>query len=144
MKPFLLKSILASLLAAVLVAALALYVASRATMGPSAIVIGAVLMGLGICVMHYTGMAAMEMQPGIQYDPLLFGASVVIAVAASGAALWIVFNQRRISRNRQSMARLAGASVVVSSGTLLAAIAIAVMRHRGAVQGFLRPSMQRP
>lgn len=103
---------LASLMAAVLVAALALYVASRATMGPSAIVIGAVLMGLGICVMHYTGMAAMEMQPGIQYDPLLFGASVVIAVAASGAALWIVFNLRRISRNRQSLARLAAAAIM--------------------------------
>lgn len=45
--------------------------------------------------MHYTGMAAMRMTPGIDYDPTLFGASLLIAVVASGAALWIAFNLRR-------------------------------------------------
>ena len=45
--------------------------------------------------MHYTGMAAMRMTPGIDYDPTLFGASLMIAVVASGAALWIAFNLRR-------------------------------------------------
>jgi diguanylate cyclase (GGDEF)-like protein len=51
-------------------------------------------MGLGICCMHYSGMAAMETSPGITYDALLFAASVAIAMAASFAALVIAFTLR--------------------------------------------------
>jgi diguanylate cyclase (GGDEF)-like protein len=51
-------------------------------------------MGIGICAMHYTGMAAMQTHPPITYDPTLFAASVAIAIAASHAALWIAFNLR--------------------------------------------------
>ncbi|MHC1481624.1 putative bifunctional diguanylate cyclase/phosphodiesterase [Frateuria aurantia] len=47
----------------------------------------AVLMAAGICGMHYTGMAAMEMVPGIQYRPVLVGLSMLVALAASFAAL---------------------------------------------------------
>jgi signal transduction histidine kinase/ActR/RegA family two-component response regulator len=39
-------------------------------------------------------MAAMRMEPGIVYDPWLFALSVVIAIAASGLALWIAFRLR--------------------------------------------------
>ena len=53
---------------------------------------GGVLMGIGICAMHYTGMAAMQVTPAIRYDPLLFAASVAIAIAAATAALWIVLH----------------------------------------------------
>ena len=56
-------------------------------------------MGAGIGAMHYIGMAAMRMQPGIVYDPLLFGLSLLIAVAASGAALLIAFRLRRHTRH---------------------------------------------
>jgi diguanylate cyclase (GGDEF)-like protein len=56
---------------------------------------GALLMGAGVSVMHYTGMAAMRMTPAIRYAPGLFAASVAIAVAASGAALWTAFRLRR-------------------------------------------------
>jgi diguanylate cyclase (GGDEF)-like protein len=51
-------------------------------------------MGLGIASMHYTGMAAMQTAPPIQYDPLLFAASIAIAIGASLAALWIAFTLR--------------------------------------------------
>jgi len=56
--------------------------------------ISAVLMGLGINAMHYTGMAAMRMRPGIDYDPLLFAISVLIAIGASAGALWLAFHLR--------------------------------------------------
>lgn len=56
--------------------------------------LGAVLMGIGIAAMHYTGMAALRMEPGVVYEPWLFAASVVIAIVASGAALWIAFRLR--------------------------------------------------
>ncbi|PCI55542.1 MAG: hypothetical protein COB36_07950 [Alphaproteobacteria bacterium] len=52
---------------------------------------GAVLLGTAICAMHYTGMAAMEMDADLRYIPSLFLLSVLIAIIASGAALWIVF-----------------------------------------------------
>ncbi|MEB0011133.1 EAL domain-containing protein [Glaciimonas sp. Gout2] len=56
------------------------------------ILIGGTVMGLGIAAMHYTGMAALKMQPAISYDPLLFSLSIFIAIAASIGALLIVFS----------------------------------------------------
>ena len=61
--------------------------------------------------MHYTGMAAMRMMPGVVYDPLLFSRSVLFAVLASGAALWIAFRLRH-DTGRVWVARF-GASVVM-------------------------------
>jgi diguanylate cyclase (GGDEF)-like protein/PAS domain S-box-containing protein len=69
-----------------------LYAVSRygATWRP--IVAGGTLVGLGVVVMHYTGMAAMRM-PGltISYDPRLVSASVMIAIGAAITALWLAF-----------------------------------------------------
>ena len=55
------------------------------------VIIGALVLGLSICVMHYTGMAAMEMRAQTRYIPSLFLLSIAIAISASAAALWIVF-----------------------------------------------------
>ncbi|MBL4803607.1 MAG: response regulator [Alphaproteobacteria bacterium] len=56
---------------------------------------GAVLLGTAICAMHYTGMAAMQMDGDLRYIPSLFFLSFVIAVTASAAALWIIFKIAR-------------------------------------------------
>lgn len=101
-----------SLVAAIAVALLALWASSREAMGARSVGIGALLMGAGICAMHYIGMYAMEMQPGIVWSPLWVLASVVIAVVASAAALWILFNLRRIDRRYQMFARLAAAAIM--------------------------------
>src|ERR1700681_3861550 len=85
---------LLSLLIAMLVSGFALYVVSRDTLRWHRQLIAGALMGFGICAMHYTGMAAMQMSPPIIYDPTLFAASVAIAVAAALAALWIAFTLR--------------------------------------------------
>lgn len=55
----------------------------------------AVLMGCGVASMHYTGMAAMRMAATIEYDVTLVSVSVVIAVVASAAALWLAFHLER-------------------------------------------------
>ena len=69
------------------------------------LIAAALLLGLGINCMHYTGMAAMRMEPGIVYDPLTFAASVLIAIAAASGALWIAFRLRqRTPRARASTA----------------------------------------
>jgi signal transduction histidine kinase/CheY-like chemotaxis protein len=86
---------LVSLLLPIGASCLALWQVSRAELGWKRLAASAVVMGAGINAMHYTGMAAMRMEPGIVYDPWLFALSVAIAIAASGLALWIAFRLRR-------------------------------------------------
>ena len=73
-------------------------------------------MGAGIAAMHYIGMAAMRMMPGIIYDPFWFALSIVIAVAASGAALWITYRLRqdgpRVAVSRPLAAVVMGLAIV--------------------------------
>ncbi|MCF3118404.1 hypothetical protein IPZ68_01590 [Streptomyces arenae] len=57
-----------------------------------ALVLGGLTTGLGVASMHYLGMAALRLHGGVRYDPLLVGASVVIAVVAATAALWAGLN----------------------------------------------------
>jgi two-component sensor histidine kinase len=57
---------------------------------------GGLLMGGGIVLMHYTGMAAMEMDAEITYRPWFVAASILIAVAAATAALWLAFRIRAL------------------------------------------------
>ncbi|MFV3306695.1 putative bifunctional diguanylate cyclase/phosphodiesterase [Pseudomonas sp. NY15181] len=86
---------LLSLAIAVISSGFALALVSQESLPPWQLVIGALAMGAGISCMHYLGMSAMLMQPGIDYDPLWFGLSLLIAVLASGAALYIAFRLRR-------------------------------------------------
>jgi len=85
---------LLSLLSGMMTSAFALYLASRDTLGVRRLLPGSAVMGIGIASMHYTGMAAMKMHPPIGYEPLLFGLSVLVAVAASAVALWSSFALR--------------------------------------------------
>src|SRR5882672_9657173 len=104
---------LASMGIAIVVSGFALLTVTQKSLSMRRLAAGGVLMGIGICSMHYTGMAAMEVQPGIQYEPLLFGASVAIAIAASTAALWISFTLRSDAK-RRVYARL-GSAVIMGS-----------------------------
>ncbi|MFK3820135.1 putative bifunctional diguanylate cyclase/phosphodiesterase [Pseudomonas sp. NPDC089407] len=83
-----------SLLIAVLSSGFALWLVSQPSLPALQLAFGALIMGAGIACMHYIGMAALRMLPGIDYDPTLFGASLLIAVGASAAALWIAFRLR--------------------------------------------------
>ncbi|MEV6299699.1 MHYT domain-containing protein [Actinoplanes sp. NPDC051861] len=53
------------------------------------ILIGGVLAGLGVAAMHYTGMAAMELQGHIHYAGREVILSIAIAVVAATVALWL-------------------------------------------------------
>ncbi len=101
-----------SWIAAVGVSLLALYIISRSKLTAPGIVAGALVMGAGICLMHYSGMWAMRMTPGVSYDPALFAASVAIAVLASAAALFISFSVRRLPDGRVMPAKIAAALVM--------------------------------
>jgi len=71
-----------------------LAVASSGVFSWGKLVLAGVLMGLGVAGMHYTGMAAMLMPAQTVYDPNIVVLSVVIAIVASIAALWLAFNLR--------------------------------------------------
>ena len=81
------------------------------------------LIGIGIASMHYTGDASMRLSPGIRYDPLLFVASVLIAIGAATAALWIAFHlaQQRAVFTNFGAALVMGAAVVGMHFTAVAA-----------------------
>jgi NO-binding membrane sensor protein with MHYT domain len=85
---------LLSLLLAIAAPAVGLYIVGRGQGSFVKLVIAGVFTGLGVAVMHYTGMAAMIMPATIQYDPTLYNASLVIAVVAAIVALWLAFNLR--------------------------------------------------
>ncbi|KRA52661.1 hypothetical protein ASD77_13605 [Pseudoxanthomonas sp. Root65] len=96
-----------SMLAAVGSSAFALWLVSRPHLPHRRLLLGAMLMGSGIALMHYIGMAALQMRPGIEYHPGWFTLSIAIAVAASGAALWIAFHLRSGGRRKYLLRALA-------------------------------------
>ncbi len=101
-----------SWVAAVATSVIALGVASRDRFGWPPVAVGSLAMGLGICAMHYTGMAALEMAPGVRWDVLLVGASAAIAVGASAAALSIFFLLRRLTRHAARVGQVVAALVM--------------------------------
>jgi len=86
---------LLSWLAAVGASGVALVLASRERLRHHHLAAGALAMGGGICAMHYLGMAALDMAPGIAWDWGLVATSAAIAVGASAAALEIFFLLRK-------------------------------------------------
>ncbi|WP_181391984.1 MHYT domain-containing protein [Deinococcus irradiatisoli] len=81
--------------------------------------------GSGIVLMHYVGMAALQLNATPQYKPLLVGVSVLIAVGAASVAFYlfsrvIVANLNRTARIKIQL----GASLVMGA-------AIAGMHYTG-------------
>jgi len=101
-----------SWVAAVAVSAVALYVASGGALTMRRLAIGSIIMGAGICAMHYTGMAALDLAPGILWNPSLVAASALIAVVASAAALRIFFWLRGLTDARGFVLQAAAALVM--------------------------------
>lgn len=106
---------------AIAVSYFALHMATANDLGGLRLFYAGVLMGLGIAAMHYTGMAAMRMQPAIVYTRGLVCASIAIAIGASWAALWIAFTLRDGSQSHLLLRRM-GAGLIMG-------IAIAGMHY---------------
>jgi len=101
-----------SWMAGVAVSAIALGFAGRGRLTPGRLLLGALSMGIGICTMHYIGMAALDMAPGIVWSHGLVAASAVIAVVASAAALLIFFGLLRIGGKRSKRYQTVAALVM--------------------------------
>ena len=101
-----------SMLIAVVIAYGVLEVTHTLRLSPWRFMVGAVGLGIAICAMHYTGMAAMKMDATLYYRPWPFLLSVVIAIIASGAALAIVFYLRRVVGWKQIVGRIIAALIM--------------------------------
>ena len=114
----------------VVASGLALWQLRYRTVRPRHLAASALLMGLAINAMHYTGMASMQMHPAITYSPWLFALSVAIAIGASALALQIGMRMQEGARPRR-MLQLA-ASVVMGG-------AIAGMHYTGMAAAHFAP-----
>jgi signal transduction histidine kinase/CheY-like chemotaxis protein len=98
----------------VLVSGVALWQLSQPQLGATRLLGSAILIGAGIALMHYIGMAAMRMQPAIVWNWWLVAGSVLIAMGAAAAALWMAFRLRDDMHPRVALARM-GAAVVMGA-----------------------------
>ncbi|MEC4719871.1 EAL domain-containing protein [Noviherbaspirillum sp. CPCC 100848] len=112
-----------SLLIACGVSYFALDLVTRGQLSFARMTVSGVLMGLGIASMHYTGMAALRMQPEIDYTVTILIASVLIAIVASIAALWLANALRTTQPGLLWLHRLGAA--------LLMGLAITGMHYTG-------------
>jgi diguanylate cyclase (GGDEF)-like protein len=103
---------LASLAVAIATSGFALAITSRQRLTLPRLAGSAVVMGAGISAMHYMGMAAITIIPGVSYDPFLVAVSILIAVSASFAALWLFFKLREGNSLYQQIKRVAAAVVM--------------------------------
>ncbi|MEF3303523.1 response regulator [Paenibacillus sp. GYB003] len=99
-----------SVVAAVIGSLVALYIVGRRQIALRQLLGGGIMLAVGISAMHYIGMAAMLV--GISYDPFWFALSIVIAFAASIAALWLSLYFRKEGERGEGWKKLASGLVM--------------------------------
>ena len=102
-------------LAAFAACGVALHVVSKPTLDMRRLLVGSLLMGLGIIVMHYTGMAAMRLQAMVVYTPWLVVCSMVIAIVVSFVGLRLAFTLRAETVSAGLMKKVGGAMIMGSA-----------------------------
>ena len=123
---------LVSLAVAIAISGFALWIASRPHTSLAQLAVSAVVMGLGICAMHYSGMSAIQVLPVITYQRDVLLASVAIAIAASFAALWL-FARMRHGHTAHGHLIIAGAAIVMG-------FAISGMHYTGMAASIFSPN----
>ncbi len=86
---------LLSFLVCVLVVGVGVFAATAGPLTTIRLTASATFMGLGIASMHYIGMEALHASAHMMHAPLFVAASVGIAIAASGLALWLAARSER-------------------------------------------------
>ena len=102
-----------ALVAAVVGSAVALIIVSGARLSRRPLILGSLAMGGAIGAMHYIGMAAMRGGMVCHFSTGLVVLSLVVAVALSGLALWLMFYVRQADTASRSLKLIA--AVVMGS-----------------------------
>jgi NO-binding membrane sensor protein with MHYT domain/two-component sensor histidine kinase len=95
-----------SFMLAVAGTAVAFFASADLRLGRGRMPVAALAMGGAIAAMHYVGMSAMRTTAAVGWNPGLVLLSIAIAVAASGAALWVA------GRRTRRWARAAAAGIL--------------------------------
>ena len=90
---------LLSMVPGILASTVALWVIARPEIRPRLIVMGGALMGSAIGLMHYSGMAAMQLDAVIYYSPAIFSISLAYAVIMATVSLYAKFALTRTLPN---------------------------------------------
>lgn len=122
---------LVSLLVAIAASTFALFLLKKTVINVVHIIAGGVVLGLAIASMHYTGMEAMFIALDIRYLPGLFLLSILVAIAASEAALWMALKSNAV------ILRLRTRIKIVSS--LIMGLAICGMHYIGMAASVFTP-----
>ena len=78
-----------SMVIAVVVVGIGVFIVGFGRAGNGPLLLGGTIIGLGVASMHYLGMGAVRVDASLSYNYGLVAASVVIAVIAGTAALWM-------------------------------------------------------
>lgn len=103
-----------SMFIAITVAYGVMSIVGRVQLTARSLIFGGILLGFGISGMHYTGMAAMQIDADLRYIPSIFCISILIAIGASAAALWMAFRLARHTGMYNYFLQL-GASIVMGA-----------------------------
>ncbi|MDU4435275.1 MAG: EAL domain-containing protein [Pluralibacter gergoviae] len=121
-----------SMIVAIASSLFALWLVSVDRLPPRRLLPGSLVMSTGIVVMHYTGMAAIEVSSPIIWHYGWVIASVIIALLASFSALWLTF-RLRLEAAQVALMRFGAA--------ILMGIAIAGMHYAGMMAAQMPPQM---
>jgi len=78
-----------SMVIAVAVVGIGVFIVGFSQAGNGPLLLGGTIIGLGVASMHYLGMGAVRVDASLSYNYGLVAASVIIAVIAGTAALWM-------------------------------------------------------
>jgi NO-binding membrane sensor protein with MHYT domain len=94
------------------------------------ILLGGVITGFGVCLMHYVGMMSMTMNMAITWDASLVVASIIVACVASIAANWILFRLLALHPKREFLRILSA---------FLMSVAVCGMHYTGMMAATYHP-----
>ena len=120
---------------AVSASGIAFHFAGRSARSKYDLFVGALILGVGIGLMHYTGDLALRMPAHIYFDPALFGLSVLVAVAFSFGALWVLRATDKWRHLPRFRSRLIGALVM--------GLAVTLMHYTGMYATYFYPEIGR-
>ena len=78
------------------------------------IVLSGFIAALGVCLMHYIGMMAMECDAVIIWNPGVVAASVLVAVAVASIGFWILFRLLALYSSTESLRALSAIVITVA------------------------------
>lgn len=110
-----------SLLLAIAVTAFAFFAAAEHSRPH--LIIGGLVMGAGICIMHYVGMAAVVTQATLQNETMYVVLAFLVAVFASTSALLVAIRERTFAQ-RAAAALVLGFAIVGMHFTAMAGVRI--------------------